>query len=134
MFNDLREFITFLNQNGEIVTVNRAVNSKYEAAAVQSKVLKEMDKAIHFTNIDGKGQKMLGNIYTSRRMLAYMFNVEPEKLVEKVLSYKNAKLEPVNMVTNAPCQEVVHTKFQDILDVVPIPWNYEKDANRYLTG
>jgi len=134
MFNDLREFITFLNQKGEIVTVNKAVNSKYEAAAVQSKVLKEMDKAIYFTNIDGNGQKMLGNIYTSRRMLSYMFNVEPSMLVDKVMSLKKAKLQPVNMVTKAPVQEIVNTKFRDILDVVPIPWNYEKDVNRYLTA
>lgn len=134
MFNDLDEFVSFLKQKGELVTVTKAVSSKFEAAAVQSKVLNEMDKAILFTNMDGQGKRMLGNIYTSRRMLSYMFDTKPENLVDKVLSYKGAKRYPVKLVEKAPCQEVVNNNFKDILDVVPIPWNYEKDANRYITA
>ncbi len=134
MFSDLQDFIAFLNQKGELLTVDKAVSSKYEAAAVQSRILNETGKAVLFTNVDGQGKKMLGNIYTSRRMLSYMFDVEPDKLVEKVLSFKNAKRFPVKVVKKAPSQEVVHKDFENILDIVPIPWNYDKDGNRYVTA
>jgi len=133
-FDDLRGFINFLDKKGELVRVNKEVASKHEAATVQMKVLREMDKAILFTNLDGKGQKMLGNIFISRKMIAYMFGVESQALVEKIVSFKDAERLPVKFVDNAPCQEVVYKNFKDIRDIVPIPWNYEKDANYYITA
>jgi len=102
IFEDLQDLITFLNQKGELVVIDKAVSSEFEAAAIQSKVLNETGKAVLFTNIDGKGKKMLGNIYTSRKMLSYMFDVQPEKLVDKVLSFKDAKRFPVQFVEKAP--------------------------------
>jgi 2,5-furandicarboxylate decarboxylase 1 len=134
VFDDLQDLIAFLNQKGELITVNKAVSSEFEAAAVQSKILNEAGKAVLFTNIDGKGKKMLGNIYTSRKMLSYMFDVEPGKLVDKVLSYKSSQRFPPKFVDSGPCQEVVEKEFKDILDIVPIPWNYDKDGNRYVTA
>ena len=133
-FVDLRGFIKVLETRGQLLRVTKAVNSKHEAAAVQMKLLKEMNKAILFTNIDGKGQQVLGNIYISRKMIAFMFGVEPQALVEEVMSFKNAKRLPVKFVEKGPCQEVVHEKIKDIKEIVPIPWNYEKDANYYITA
>ena len=83
-----RRLVTFLDETGGLVTINKAVSSEFEAAAVQAKIFKETGKAVLFTNIDGKGKNMLGNIYTSRKMLSYLFDVQPEKLVDKVLSFK----------------------------------------------
>jgi len=133
-FHDLRSFIEFLEEKGELVTINRRVSSKHEAAAVQMKILSELDKAVLFTNIDGKKQRMLGNIYTSRQMISYMFGVEPQRLVEHVMSFKTAKKYPVRFVKTGSCKEVVTVDFEDIRDVVPIPWNYERDANYYITA
>jgi len=134
LFDDLRGFIEFLKKKGELLTISKEVSSKNEAAAVQMKILTEMDKALLFTNIDGKRQIILGNIYTSRRMISYMFGVEPQRLVEKVMSFKTAKRVPVEFVKDGPCQEVINMDFKDIKDIVPIPWNYEKDANYYITA
>ena len=134
MFDTLQSLIAFLKRKGELLTVTKAVSSEFEAAAVQAKILNELGKAVLFTNIDGTGKKMLGNIYTSRKMLSSMFDVKPEMLVEKILSFKHAQRYPVKFVKDAPCQEVVHQNFTDILDIVPIPWNYDKDGNRYVTA
>jgi len=133
-FDDLRGFIDFLDKKGELVKVNKEVASKHEAATVQLKVLKEREKAVLFTNIDGEGKKMLANIYISRKMIAYMFDVQPQALVRKVVSFKDAQRLPVKFVENAPCQEVVYESIKEIRDIVPIPWNYEKDANYYITA
>jgi len=132
--NDLRGFIDFLGKKGELFMIDKEVSSKYEAATVQMKVLKEMGKAVLFTNIDGKNQRMLGNIYTSRRMISYMFGVEPHNLVEKVMAFRSARRLPSKFVKKGPCQEIVDKDFKDIKDVVPIPWNYERDANYYITA
>jgi 2,5-furandicarboxylate decarboxylase 1 len=134
VFNDLRGFIHVLRERGELVTIEKRVSSKYEAANLQMKVLKEMGKAVLFTNMDGKDQRMLGNIYTSRRMISHMFGVEPQTLVEKVLSFRTAPRMPPRFVKEGPCQESVDKDFKDIRDLVPIPWNYERDANYYITA
>ncbi len=133
-FDDLRSFIKFLDEKGDLVTVSRSVDSKYEAPAIQMRIMNEMDKAVLFSNLDGKGQKMLGNIYTSRRMISYMFAVEPRELVEHVMSFKTAQRYPVKFVNKGLCQEEVRTDFKDVKDLVPIPWNYERDANSYITA
>ena len=53
LFNDLRGFIEILREIGELVTIDKKISSKHEAATVQMKILKEMGKAVLFTNIDG---------------------------------------------------------------------------------
>jgi 2,5-furandicarboxylate decarboxylase 1 len=134
LFDDLRGFIEFLGEKSELVTINKEVSSKNEAATVQMKILREMDKAVLFTNIDGKRHRMLGNIYTSRRIISYMFGVEPQNLVEKIMSFKTARRYPPKFIEKGVCQEVIYKDFKDIRDVVPIPWNYEKDASYYITA
>ncbi len=133
-FNDLNSFIRFLKNKNELIVIDKEVKSKYEAAAVQMEILRQTGKAVLFTNIDGKGYKMLGNIYTSRKMLAYMFDVEPEKLANKVMSFEHSNHLPVEFVKDAPCQQVVNKDFKNIRDVVPIPWNYKMDASYYITA
>jgi len=133
-FDDLRGFVELLRETGELVTINKKVHSKHEAAAVQMKVLKEMGKAVLFTNIDGNNQRMLGNIYISRRMISHMFGVEPQNLTEKVTSFRSARRFPSSFVKKGPCQEIVDKDFIDVKDVVPIPWNYARDANYYITA
>ena len=133
-FVGLRGFIEFLGEKGELLTIDKKVSSKYEAATIQMKILKEMGKAVLFTNIDGKKQRMLGNIYTSRRMVSYIFGVKPQNVVEKVMSFKTARRFPSKFVKKGSCQEIVNKDFKDIKDVVPIPWNYERDANYYITA
>ena len=134
VFDGMSEFIDFLGKKGELIRVTKPVSSKFEVAAIQMKIFNEIGKPVLFTNVDGRGQRMLGNIYTSRKMLGYMFNEEPDRLVERVLSFKHAPRFPVTFVETAPCQAVVHEGFKDIKDIVPIPWNYEKDASRYITA
>ena len=62
MYDDLREFLQFLELKGELVKVERKIDSKFELAAVQMKILNQMDKAVLFTNPDGKKQQIVGNI------------------------------------------------------------------------
>ncbi len=134
VFNDLREFIEFLDKKKELVTISKEVKSKYKVAALQMKVLNELNKAVLFTNVDGRKQRILGNVYSSRRMISYMFGVEPQEVAQKALSFKSSKMIPPKFVKNGLCQEVVNENFKDIKEVVPIPWNYGKDASYYITA
>ena len=101
------------------------------------KILNEMDKAVLFTNVDGKEQQIVGNLYSSRRMISYMFGVEQQKLVETVMNSREAKPFPVKIVKKAPCQEIVLEKVAEISDfkeVIPITWNSEYDSGYFLTA
>ena len=137
MYDDFREFLQVLETKGELVKVEKQICSKYELAAVQMKILKELDKAVLFTNVDGKGQQMVGNLYSSRRMISYMFGVEPSNLVDTILNIQNAKPVKVKKVNQAPCQEVVIRKIKEIKDykeILPITWNSQNDSGYFLTA
>lgn len=131
---ELRGFIELLREKDELIEIRKKTASKFEAAAVQMKVLNTLGKPVLFSNVDGKKRNMVGNLYTSRKMLGYMFGVEPSDLIGEIGSYRTAKRYPVKILDKGPCQEVVHHDFKDIRDIVPIPWNYERDANYYITA
>ncbi len=137
MYDDLREFLQFLELKGELVKVERKIDSKFELAAVQMKILNQMDKAVLFTNPDGKKQQIVGNIYSSRRMISYMFGVAQNKLMDTVINLQVAKPYPVKMVEQAPCHEVIlenMEKIKDFKEVIPITWNSELDSGYFLTA
>lgn len=134
MYDDLREFLNFLDQKGDLVKVDREIQSKFQVAALQMKIMNETGKAVFFTNVDGKGQRLAGNLYSSRRMISYMFGVSREKLAEKVMALAGEELRPVKFVDGAPCQEAVIEDVKDFKEVIPITWNSEKDSGYFLTA
>jgi len=132
--DDLREFLGFLQARGELVRVDREVASRYQLAAVQMKILNELDKAVLFTNVDGKGQQLAGNLYSSRRLISYMFGVPPEELTARVMACSEARTFPVEYVPGAPCQEVVLKGVKDFKEIIPITRNSEHDSGFFLTA
>lgn len=56
-FRDLREFISLLEQRGELVRIKASVNPELEIAEITDRVCKgaaEHDKALLFENVEGK--------------------------------------------------------------------------------
>jgi len=133
-FDELREFMNFLEAKGELLKVNQEINSKYELAAVQMKVLDEKDKAVLFTNVDGMNQQIVGNIYSSRRMISYMFGVPQEELLEEIKNLKDARPYQVKYVEDAPCQETVVKDIGDLKEIIPITWNCKYDSGYFITS
>jgi len=116
-YNDLREYLDFLESNGQLVRIKREINKDTELSALvrwQLRGLAEKErKAFLFENVtDVKGKKYNGTVLVgahaaSRKIYALAMGCEPEQIMER---WANAQLRPIKprIVASGPVQEEVH--------------------------
>ncbi len=154
-FKDLREFIAFLEEKGELVRVKTPVSCELEITEINDRVVKRGGPALLFENVEGYNIPVLTNTYGSARRIAWALGVEslddlvarvgkllglaqgpPRGLLNKARTLmdlvKMAGTQP-KQVRNAPCQEVVLTGQDADLNSLPILKCWPMDAGRFIT-
>jgi len=154
-YKDLRDFIEFLDQRGELRRVKTPVDCELEISEIADRVVKSGGPALLFENVTGYNIPVLINMYGSDQRMAWALGVEKlDQLVERVqgllqlvhgppegLINKLRTLGQVlhlgtfqpRTVRNAPCQEVVlHGEDVDLLKF-PILKCWPLDAGRFIT-
>ena len=154
-FKDLREFIAFLEEKGELVRVKTPVSCELEITEINDRVVKSGGPALLFENVEGYNIPVLTNTYGSARRIAWALGVEslddlvarvgkllglaqgpPRGLLNKARTLmdlvKMAGTQP-KLVRNAPCQEVVLTGQDADLNSLPILKCWPMDAGRFIT-
>ena len=154
-FKDLREFIAFLEEKGELVRVKTPVSCELEITEINDRVVKSGGPALLFENVEGYNIPVLTNTYGSARRIAWALGVESlDDLVARVgkllglaqgppkglLNKARTLMDLVKMagtqpkpVRNAPCQEVVLTGQDADLNSLPILKCWPMDAGRFIT-
>lgn len=132
-YKDLREFISRLEKEEELVRVRAQVDPNLEIGAIMRKVFDKRGKAIIFENVRGHQiPHICGAMDTYKR---YALGVECEPNIRAILN-KNLRavrnpIPPV-IVKEAPCQEVVLSAPNVDLYQFPTPkWNSE-DGGKYI--
>ncbi len=128
-FKDLREFIRFLEDKGELRRITAPVNHELEITEITDRVIKSGGPALLFENVIGFDTPVLVNMYGTQQRTAWAVGVEnldalagrveglldmmhdpPQGLMGKLKALGQlvhlASFQP-KTVTNAPCQEVV---------------------------
>ena len=154
-FKDLREFIAFLEEKGELVRVKTPVSCELEITEINDRVVKSGGPALLFENVEGYNIPVLTNTYGSARRIAWALGVEslddlvarvgkllglaqgpPRGLLNKARTLmdlvKMAGTQP-KQVRNAPCQQVVLTGQDADLNSLPILKCWPMDAGRFIT-
>ena len=125
----MREFLSDLDGSGDLVHVRKEVSTRFEAAAVASRL---DGKPVLFEKIrEAKGYRVAAGVCGTRGLLARAVGVDPERLLPRILeSIESPK--PFRVVDDAPCQEVV----EDGVDLrgLPILTHCEKDGGPYVTA
>lgn len=128
-FNDLRDFIKFLEKNNQLVRIKAEVDPELEMTEIQKRVLEEGGPALLFENVKGSNIKVLGNLFgTVERvemalgkksgelkevgeLLAYLKQPEPPKGFRDALGKLPVLKQMLNMppktLSKGKCQEVV---------------------------
>jgi len=125
----MREFLTELDRTNDLAHVKREVSTRYEIAAVSSKL---DGKPLLFENIrEATGYRVATGVCGTRALLARALGLDAGQLLPKILdSIENPK--PFRTVDHAPCQEVVEDKTD--LYGLPILTHCEKDGGPYVTA
>ena len=155
-YSDLREFIAFLEQRGELVRISQEVDPNLEMTEISDRTLRAKVPALLFENPKGYNTPVLCNLFgtpervamgmgqesvTALRdvgtLLAFLKEPEPPKglrdLWEKRHDFKQVLNMPVKEIKNAPCQETVLEGDQVDLDKLPIQTCWPGDVGPLVT-
>ena len=155
-YSDLREFITFLEQQGELVRISQEIDPNLEMTEISDRTLRAKGPALLFENPKGFDTPVLCNLFgTPERvamgmgqenvsalrdvgtLLAFLKEPEPPKglrdLWEKRHDFKQVLNMPVKVVTKAACQEVIIEGDQVDLDQLPIQTCWPGDVGPLVT-
>ena len=155
-FKDLREFVAFLEEKGDLRRITTPVSTELEITEITDRVVKSDGPALLFENVEGHDTPVLINIYGSHRRVAWALGVEhideltervrkllalakdgpPSGLINKLRTLGDivgvARTQP-KLVSQAPCQEVVLTGGEVDLGAFPILKCWPLDAGPFIT-
>ena len=154
--SDLRSFISFLEQKGELVRITQEVDPNLEMTEISDRTLRAKGPALLFENPKGYSMPVLCNLFgTPKRvamgmgqesvaalrdvgeLLAFLKQPEPPKdlrdLWDKRHDFKQVLNMPVKSVKKAPCQEVILEGDQVDLGQIPIQTCWPGDAAPLIT-
>lgn len=154
-FKNLREFITFLEERGQLRRIAAPVNCELEITEIADRMVKQGGPALLFENVVGYDLPVLINMFCSDQRMAWALGVEkiddlvarlqgmlqltqgpPEGLLNKLrtlgqlIQIGSFQPRPVN---RAPCQEVVLTGDDVDLFRFPALKCWPLDGGRYIT-
>ncbi|MGH7826821.1 MAG: UbiD family decarboxylase [Candidatus Binatia bacterium] len=133
MFEDLRGFLTHLEQQGQLLRVEDEVDVKYEIAAGMRKTSDIEGPALLFENIRGfPGWRVLGGLFATRKLVALGLGVPQDKLLERYLTLEDQRIAP-EMVSTGPVKEIRWNGDQVDLRKLPMVTHAGKDCGPYIT-
>ena len=140
-FDDLRDFLKYLEKNDQLVRVTAEVDPHLEMTEIQKRLIENGGPAVLFENVKGSRVPALGNLFGTVERIAMALGKKPGELKEvgELLAYlkqpeppkgfrdalgklpilKQMMNMPPKTVSKAPCQEVVLTG--DDVDVTRFP-------------
>ena len=154
-FKDLREFISFLEANGDLHRVTTPVNHHLEITEITDRVIKSGGPALLFENVTGFDIPVIINMYGSSQRTAWALGVNsldelvgrienildimhgpPKGLLNKLRTLgrlvQMGSYQP-KTVNSAPCQEVVLQGDQVDLYKFPILKCWPLDGGPFVT-
>jgi len=132
-FQDLRDYLKFLEDNGDLLVINDEVSAEYEIVALTRQTSDIEGPALLFTNVKGYDYPVLSGLFSAERRVAQAFKVDPKKFIEFYMEKEGVAIEPT-IVEDAPCQEIILTGNDIDLYKLPILTHYEKDGGAYITA
>jgi 4-hydroxy-3-polyprenylbenzoate decarboxylase len=152
IFNDLREFIGFLEDKKELIRIKAEVDPVLEVTEVTDRISKKGGPALLFENVKGSQCPVAINLFGSYQRMAWalglddfgaigrkfssLLKTDPDmKLRQKIEAlfdlYKLSASKPKEVKT-APCQEIVRDKDFSLL-AYPVLKTWPDDGGRFIT-
>ncbi|EJL6952898.1 4-hydroxy-3-polyprenylbenzoate decarboxylase [Vibrio cholerae] len=155
-FKDLRDFLDYLEQRGELKRITHPIDPHYEMTEISDRALRAKGPALLFENPLGYDFPVLTNLFgTPERVamgmgrqqvqelrdvgqwLAYLKEPEPprglKELIEKLPVFRQVLNMPVKRLRRAPCQEIVWQGDEVDLDKIPVMSCWPDDVAPLLT-
>ena len=155
MFDDLSDFINFLEEKNQLVRISTPVSSELEITEIADRTIKNNGPALLFENVDNKNIPVAINLFGSEERMAFALGVDnlnelpgvvnklidltknpPKSILDKVKMLNeliNISKSSPKLVKKAPCQDVVLTGDKINLFELPILKCWPDDAGKFIT-
>ncbi len=131
-FSDLRQFLDYLEERGELLFIQEEVDPKYEIAAYIRRTSDIGGPALLFQKVKGFDMPVVGGVFAHRRRVMMALESTEEQMIDKfVWAMTNPIL--TKLVEEGVCQEVVLTGAEVDLTRLPIPTFSSGDIAPYIT-
>ena len=130
-FQDFRDFLTALRDQGELVDVDRPVALDLEVAKGLRKSASIAGPAFVFKN-NGTPFPLVAGVYNSRAKALIAFQATEDEAFGKILNGLSNRIPPV-LVENAPVHENVIEGDDIDLATLPVPKYSPNDGGPYIT-
>lgn len=155
-FTDFRDFLNYLEEQGELKRITYPVNPYLEMTEIADRVLRSQGPALLFENPVGYDMPVLCNLFgTAKRvaigmgqedtsqlrkigeLLAFLREPEPPKGIKQFFNvlpkYKQILNMPVKRRSSAPCQELIFKNEEVDLTRLPIMHCWPEDVAPLLS-
>jgi 2,5-furandicarboxylate decarboxylase 1 len=130
----LRDFIKVLRKEGDLLSLSKPFDPKYEISAIISELGKRKAPAVLFQKAKGFEISVIGNLFGTVRRLALALGIEEDRLIEDVIPRLENRITPV-LISENPAEQVrVPTGKLDLLNILPALTHYSKDSGPYITS
>lgn len=124
----LREFIEELQKSDELTKISKPVSTEYEMAGIIAAL---GEKPVYFENVKESSIPVVAGLVSSKELICRSMGITKQQLLPKLLEVI-ANPQTPQMVTVAPCQEVVETDVD--LTKLPIMHYTDKDGGKYIAS
>jgi 2,5-furandicarboxylate decarboxylase 1 len=130
----LRDFIQVLKDQGELLSLSKPFDPKYEISAIVSELGKRKAPAVLFEKAKGFQISVIGNLFGTVRRLSLALGMEEDRLLEEVIPRLEKRIAPVSVSEDTAQAVHVSGAKVDLLKVLPALTHYSKDSGPYITS
>src|SRR3954469_13936239 len=105
-YEDLRQFVTALDQAGELARVKKEVDPKFEVGAICKTIHDKGRQALLFEKVRGCTMPVLTESLGTFKRIAMAIDADESDLFTEVMARTKKPIAPV-VVKNGPCKEVI---------------------------
>lgn len=139
-YNDLQDFIRYLDEKGLLKKINAEVDSELEITEIADRVSKQYGPALLFEKVKGSPYPVLINAMGTFERMSMALGAERlddigsriEEFFQSLMSpEKTAEMLPIRLASRGTCQEVIEE--DPDLNTLPILKCWPGDAGRFIT-
>ena len=133
-FSGIRDYIEYLKENGELLTLSTPLSPKFEISTILSELGKKEAPAFLFENVKGHQLPVIGNLLGTKKRLSMALGVDQENFFENALSKLEKRIPPVLVKDRSPKEVITQKQKIDLLKLLPILTHYSNDSGPYITS
>lgn len=132
-FRDMREFVNFLREKGELKVCKKEVDRKIEIGKVTDRSSKTGGPAILFENVKGFETPVVTGLFGTLERAALALESTKYDAFRRMGKGLEKPL-PCKIVNDGPCKEVIKRGKDIDLLKIPALWHLEKDSHHFVSA